>query len=273
MHTGFPNFLRVGSPRPQPRVLLVSPHPDDEVIGAGSRLPLLENVTVVQVTDGSPPGFADAHANGFASREAYASARRSELLDALALAGHRETVHLGLPDQQASFYLTTLAFRLHELIAELRPAIIVTVPYEGGHPDHDATAFAVHAAVNLCPVDSRPQLIEMTAYHNGPNGCTYSSFLDSDGAETTIHLTPEESALKRRMFDCFRTQAHVLKWFPIGPEKFRHSPSYDFRAAPHPGALYYEGFPWGMTGPLWRSLADEALHELNRFAKKHPIHA
>ena len=65
------------------QVFVVSPHPDDEIIGAGTRLPLIENVVVAQVTDGSPRDLADARANGFLTCEDYARARHAELIKAI----------------------------------------------------------------------------------------------------------------------------------------------------------------------------------------------
>ena len=262
MSTVAPNFLSAQLPA-QTRVLIVSPHPDDEIIGAGSMLLLLNDVIVAQVTDGSPRDLSDANASGFSLREDYAQARHSELLAALALAGHSRVIDLNIPDQEASLRLVSLTHKIVALIIKFQPDTIVTVPYEGGHPDHDATAFAVHNALELLGAGVRPQLLEMTAYHNSPIGCTFNTFLNPNGKETTIHLTSDECALKRRMFDCFRTQAHVLKWFPIGVESFRSAPRYDFFAPPHPGTLYYENFNWGMTGARWRELAREALEQLH----------
>jgi N-acetylglucosamine malate deacetylase 2 len=243
------------------RILIVSPHPDDEIIGAGSRLPRLSGATVIQVTDGSPRDLRDARANGFATREDYAAARRDELRAALALAGEFETIHLDLPDQEASFHLVELTHVFAELFTRLDPEIILTIPYEGGHPDHDATAFAVQNALDLS--GSAARIMEMTAYHNGPHGCSYNEFLNPTANESVFHLTASERALKQRMFDCFKTQFHVLQWFPIGIEKFRFAPRYDFTIPPHPGALYYELFPWGVSGEEWRTLAGEALQSLH----------
>ena len=242
------------------RILIISPHPDDEVIGAGSRLLHLNGAAVVQVTDGSPRDLRDGHANGFTTREDYAAARRAELRAALALAGRFETIHLDIPDQEASLHLAQLTHTLAELFTRLVPEIILTVPYEGGHPDHDATAFAVHNALHLSCSPAR--IVEMTAYHNSPRGCTYSEFLNPTSNESVFHLTPSERAFKQRMFDCFKTQFPVLQWFPIGIEKFRFAPHYDFTLAPHPGSLYYELFPWGVSGNEWRTLAGEALESV-----------
>jgi LmbE family N-acetylglucosaminyl deacetylase len=52
---------------------------------------------------------------------------------------------LGIPDQAASLGLAGLARRLAVQLAASGAEVVVTHAYEGGHPDHDATAFAVHA--------------------------------------------------------------------------------------------------------------------------------
>src|SRR4029077_3455583 len=52
-------------------------------------------------------------------------------------------------DQQAAFRLAELARRLAALFAERGIAVVLTHACEGGHPDHDAVAFAVHGAARL----------------------------------------------------------------------------------------------------------------------------
>jgi LmbE family N-acetylglucosaminyl deacetylase len=123
-------------------VAVVVAHPDDEVIAAGARLPLLCNVSIVHVTDGAPRAMQDARAAGHATRDAYARARRGEAEAALALAGipPRRLFALGIADQEASFRLAGLARRLARLLRERTMGVVLTHAYEGGHPDHDATA-------------------------------------------------------------------------------------------------------------------------------------
>jgi N-acetylglucosamine malate deacetylase 2 len=250
-----------------PSVLIVAAHPDDEVIGASTLLMRIPELRLLHVTDGAPRDLRDAQAAGFAGWQDYAQARDTELAAALALAGiaaDRAQV-LDTPDQGASFRLAGLAETLATRCAALRPEVVVTHPYEGGHPDHDACAFAVHAACALLarrgsPV---PAIVEMTSYHAGPGGLVTSTFLERPGLEgATLTLDPAERSAKRRMVACFTTQQQVLAAFPIEVERFRLAPAYDFTRPPHAGRLFYENFEWGVDGARWRSLAHEALAAL-----------
>jgi LmbE family N-acetylglucosaminyl deacetylase len=222
---------------------------------------------IIHVTDGAPRNLLDARALGFATREAYALARREELLAALALAG-LDTValySLKVADQEASLSLPELTCKLLKIFDELRPAVVVTHPYEGGHPDHDATAFAVHCATHLLQQRHgfSPALIELTSYHNDRGRMVSGQFLQRDEYTiTTLPLTDAARAFKRRLFACFTTQKRVLSEFGFECERFRPAPSYDFTQPPHPGTLYYEQFDWGMDGQRWRTLASGALAKL-----------
>jgi LmbE family N-acetylglucosaminyl deacetylase len=250
------------------RTLCVVAHPDDEVIAAGAWLASLRDVSIVHVTDGAPRDMRDVVAHGFTRREAYAMARREELRAAVALAGipPDRLIVLDVVDQEASFTLSVLARRIAAAVRALRPAAILTHPYEGGHPDHDATAFAVHAATRLLAREDEitPRVIEGTFYHLSEGNMEVGEFLPAAGYPATTHLlSPSERALKCRMRDCFTTQRRILEPFPMDRERFRWAPRYHFTAPPHEGVLLYERFAWGITGTRWRELAREALAALD----------
>ena len=248
---------------PAQAVALVVAHPDDEVLGLGAQLNRLKGLTIVHVTDGAPR----AAAHGFATREDYAAARRKELAAAVALAGigPDALVGLGVADQEAALDLARIARRLSEIFAQRGIQVVLTHAYEGGHPDHDAAAFAAHAACRLMSARGHPPgLVEMPFYHAGPGGWVRQRFSarDDGPTELALPLGEAERALKQRMYDAHATQRETLDSFPPECERFRLAPAHDFTILPNGGDLLYERYAWGMTGAHWRELAGGALREL-----------
>ena len=245
-------------------VAIVIAHPDDETLAAAGVMPLFRQLLAIQVTDGAPRNLEDARAAGFGSAGEYAAARAHELEAALARGGLRpRRVALGLADQGASLAMAELARRLAGHLARQGTRFLLTHPYEGGHPDHDATAFAAHAAAALLAREGKPApaLLEMPFYHAAPEGWAIGRFLP--GPEPlVVQLNAAERARKRDMMDAFISQAATLARFPDDVERFRPAPSYDFTQPPHEGQLLYERHGWGMEGPRWRALAAEALRSL-----------
>jgi LmbE family N-acetylglucosaminyl deacetylase len=249
------------------RALVVAAHPDDEIIGVGARLARWPTADVVYTTDGAPNDLRDAWALGISSRNEYASLRRTERGRALAVANvTTDRVHdLGRVDGEATRDLVGLTAELYAMLCAAKPEVVVTHPYEGGHPDHDATAFAVHAAVGqLARADAAtPVIVEMTSYHIEQGGLVTGCFLPSAHrhAESTP-LSAQEQSLKQQMLGCHASQQKVLRPFRIDIEPIRVAPVYDFVEPPHEGRLFYECFPWWTTGPEWRGRARAALRSL-----------
>lgn len=254
---------------PQPlQVAAVCTHPDDETRCMGSRFaPLGENVSLIYTTDGSPFDLTDAKNAGYPTREAYSAARRKELHAALTAGGALPGLirFLNYPDQQASFNLVEMTRDLVAAFDELRPDIVITHPFEGGHPDHDATAFAVHSACHILRQDRgwAPVIIEFSCYHNNNGALEAGTFLPAENAPvSTIFLSPEQQQRKREMLDKFTTQKGAVECFGTETEAFRPAPRYNFGQPPHDGQLYYDLFDWGMTRDRWTKLARGAAQKL-----------
>jgi LmbE family N-acetylglucosaminyl deacetylase len=172
-------------------------------------------------------------------------------------------VRLGLVDQEVAPRLAELAGRLTTTFRETAAEVVMTHPYEGGHPDHDATALAVRLACRALRQagEPAPSLVEFAGYHaGGPLGIAVQEFLPAAGAEVvTARPDAAERELKRQMLACHASQQVILRFVPVDRERFRPAPAYDFRLPPHPGRPLYETFLRGMTGQRWRRLAGEAL--------------
>lgn len=249
------------------RCSVIVAHPADEIVGAGCLISKLLDVTVLHVTDGAPHDMHDAEAAGFKERSEYAEARKQECISALAIANVPEdrVVDFAVTDQCASHCLTDLTKRITTFLQQSGADIVVTHPYEGGHPDHDATAFATHAALQLMKRNGfrPPALFEMALHPSEDFKAKVPEFLPDAGGETTTLLLDERAQeLKQRMFECFETQRESLQVSPFGPEKFRQPPAYDFSVPPQPGKLHYENFDWAPRSEEWQSLASKALADL-----------
>jgi LmbE family N-acetylglucosaminyl deacetylase len=235
------------------RTLLVVAHPDDESVGAGAQLARLPELTLALVTDGAPRDVAFARKAGCVTREEYAALRARELDLALRRGDTRpERVPLGLVDQEATLHLPKLIAFVTELIARVKPEAILTHPYEGGHPDHDASAFAVAMALERSGVPVAH--FEMAYYNARGDG----AFLPGGPADVVVPLSDEGRARKQAMFAAHASQAHVLVRFSVDSERFRMAPRYDFSQAPHEGQLYYERYGWGVNGARFRELCKDA---------------
>ncbi len=251
------------------RTLLIAAHPDDETIGASLPISRITGIQIVHATDGSPLDPSDAHAAGFATREAYANARRSEAVRALAKAGVAESAILNLrfTDQRLAFELEELTFRILARIEGMRPNVVLTHAYEGGHPDHDSLALSCFLARKLHQIRNKEwsfRLFEFAGYHAENGRLRPYEFLSKyEGELHRCCLTPAQRQLKVSMLMAFESQSKTLKPF-LSPqfELFRQAPTYDFSRPPHEGKLFYEQFDWGVDGRTWRELACRALNRL-----------
>ena len=121
---------------PEMRTIVVSPHPDDETLGAGGLIAAQRRrgceVIVVAVTDGEN-AYPDDH-----DEDALAATRREEQAAAVARLGvsSESLLRLGLIDSAVSAQEADLLDRLLEVCTG---STLLVAPWEGDfHPDHEA---------------------------------------------------------------------------------------------------------------------------------------
>lgn len=244
--------------------IVVAAHPEDETIGLGATLASSEKPTVLYLTTVCP-GDHLWRAPLIAPAEALQSDPREELQCAMKLAGvdpqRVRALHGG--ETESVENLVALTRAMIEEIGRIAPPVVITHAYEGGHPDHDAAAFIVHAAAALIEREGSgaPVVTEMASWHAREGELVTYEFLPSRMPVYTRVLTASEKELKRAMIDCYATRREVLRAFPLQVELVRLAPAYAFAQPPHAGSLWYELRGW-MEAARWREHAAKALREL-----------
>jgi LmbE family N-acetylglucosaminyl deacetylase len=182
------------------RVVIVAPHPDDEILACGGLLQQLGAmripVTIVAVTDGeaSHPGSATW------TRARLQEVRPDETMAALAALGLDEVpvTRLELPDGSVASREPDLARALAALITP--GDLLLTTWRHDGHPDHEATARACVTAASGCGA----ALVEapIWGWHWSRPGDTAMPF----NSARRLMLDDATLARKRAALDCFESQ-------------------------------------------------------------------
>jgi LmbE family N-acetylglucosaminyl deacetylase len=151
------------------RIVIVAPHPDDEVLGAGGLIQKAlrdrHPVEIIAVTDGE----ASHRDNAQFTSTRLAALRAHETDEALKRLGWLRPVvtRLHFPDGDVNNYREELA---DALTSQLLPDDVCVAPWtRDGHPDHDATGEAALRA--CCDVGARSLSYLVWAWHwADPNG-------------------------------------------------------------------------------------------------------
>jgi LmbE family N-acetylglucosaminyl deacetylase len=153
------------------RVLVIAPHPDDDVLAASGVIQWAARqggeVRVLYLTDGENNPWAQRLVErrwriGRTERRRWGARRRREALQALARLHvlPRAVSFTGLPDQHLRDVLlqdaAALVRPLGDAIAALAPTLVLAPSRRDRHPDHGAVAIATRAALARTPEASRP---------------------------------------------------------------------------------------------------------------------
>jgi LmbE family N-acetylglucosaminyl deacetylase len=174
-------------------LLVVAPHPNDEILGAGGLIRTWaargRPVNVLSLSDGEAAA---------PQIEGLATVRREELREALRklCPTHVSVTRLGLPDGKIGEHLNRVR---NALMSFCRDQLTLIAPYEhGGHPDHETVGA-------LCVDFARSQSIPVARYtirdwsHRDPDGLAGERWV-------RFALSDDAKRAKARAIQCFRSQ-------------------------------------------------------------------
>jgi LmbE family N-acetylglucosaminyl deacetylase len=189
------------------RLVVVSPHPDDETLGVGGLIAeaarLRVPVVVLSVTDGEAAAT---------SKERLGSRRQREMRNALSYlvqGSSLRTVRCGLPDGGVAGRVSVLD---EILAAEIRPTdlVLAPLPYDG-HSDHDAVGATTRRVARQ--IGARWGFYPVWAWHwHDPD----RSPIATNGRR--VDLSTEASLAKERALACFPSQTAGSP--PVLPQHF-----------------------------------------------------
>jgi LmbE family N-acetylglucosaminyl deacetylase len=190
-------------PKPR-RAVIVAPHPDDEILGAGGLIQDLHRrrveILVVAVTDGE----ASHPASEVVAKLDLRSIRAKESVIALRRLGVARTpiVRLHIPDGLVTKNLERLEAEIEGLLC---PGDLCITPWDrDGHPDHDASGKATLNAARAVGVEVLHYLVWALHWADPETRDLPWS------AVRRFDLSPPQSARKRLATLAFRSQ--ILRW-------------------------------------------------------------
>lgn len=184
------------------KVLVIAPHPDDEILGCGGTIARLSQsgaeVVVAIVTRGMAPQFSDE----------FVANIRAEAKTSHAMVGVKETVYLDLPAAALETVpATKLNGTLAKLVQDVRPDTLF-VPFVGDiHTDHQLTFLAAMVAAR--PRDEyAPKRIY--AYETLSETNWYAPGVTPAFVPNVFIDITETLELKLDAFRCFESQVKIF---------------------------------------------------------------
>ena len=227
------------------RVLVLVPHPDDEVVGAATAIERLVarggEAYAAYLTTGVPPRagrwFGNESTYGRAVETRWQEATRVQEALGLQCAMRRSVPSRSLKSELASAF-DDLVHTAERLSIDR----IWTPAYEGGHQDHDVSNFlAAQVGARLA---DRLRVFEFAEYNFAEGRAQSQCFPEPTGRETLLKLDVDARERKRRLLSTYASERRNLGAVRFEREVFRPLADYDYDRPPHASPLFYQRFHW-----------------------------
>lgn len=238
------------------RILLLAPHPDDELAGCCAAIGRARAqgalVSIAFLTTGVPPRerLWPWERPGHPAR---VERRRAEARQVCAELGADIAHFSGTDSRHLKDEIDAAGELSMQLVATRHVDTLWAPAYEGGHPDHDVASFVASTFRNGLPV------WEFSEYSFCGGRIRSNEFLVPGGDEIEIKLTEDERRLKRKLLAMYASERGNLKYLKTEREVFRPLAEYDYSKPPHPGTLFYRRFAWAAFHPRVNEVRPEEV--------------
>lgn len=228
------------------RILVLAPHPDDEVAGCCAAIRRARaqgsSVSVQFLTTGVPSAqrLWPWERSGHPTR---VEGRRQEARQVCAKLGAEVARFSSVDARELKNDLRAVRRLIVEQIRARRADMLWVPAYEGGHPDHDVANFIASTLHKDLPV------WEYSEYNFYGRRVRANKFFSLTGKEMELKLSGEEGRFKKMLLEMYVSERGNLSYVGTEREIFRPLAGYDYSRPPHPGTLFYRRFAWAAFHP------------------------
>lgn len=192
------------------RLLVIAPHPDDEVIGCGGLIALHARdrrpVHVIIVTDGAQAGDRET--------------REEESRKALAIVGGAAVEFLQYPDRQLASHVTELSGKLRTAIQTFQPDLIAVPSPVEIHPDHVSVARAFCELVQNDPSLFADRAVARVAFYEVSAPIRPNALVDITSVADRKYeaIAAHESQAAYRQYSVYAEGLNAYRGMTLPPE-------------------------------------------------------
>lgn len=224
------------------RILILVPHPDDEIVGFCAALRRAQEDGAKIFTLYLTHGCIERAALWPWQRHRHEDFVARRLCEAENAACFLDITPIGFTARPARH----LWREMRAVFEEIKKAVkdyaidqLWTPAYEGGHPDHDA----LNAVASVFKRGGLP-VLEFSEYNLAGGKKRSQKFSFPNGTETVLDLSKEEQRFKQDALAYYESEQRNLGYVETKQESFRPLAAYDYAKPPHDGTLWYARFQW-----------------------------
>jgi LmbE family N-acetylglucosaminyl deacetylase len=246
------------------RLLILVPHPDDEVVGCAALIGRARaagaNVFTLLLTTGIP-SVEHLWPWDRANYRDRIVLRMNEYDRSLAQLDVEDAGRLAIPSRTLKDHMPEAYGLIRDALESVRPDMLWAPAYEGGHQDHDTANFLASLFRDRADVW---EFAEYT-YWGGKVRCNW--FPETARTTVAIQLSDEERAAKRALLDVYCSERGNLGYVECDGEVVRPMPVHDYAQPSHPPPLFYQRFQWVPYHPrVDRTQPHDVTRAFNDFA-------